>query len=106
CRPPPSGPSSTGSSTVAAEPTAARSASAARPLTLAIAAAAVVGLGIAGYLTYVHYQGIEPVCTTGGCAKVQASEYSELGGVPVALIGLVGYVTVLVTLTLPGELGR
>ena len=25
----------------------------------------VLGLGVAGYLTYVHYEGIEPVCSTG-----------------------------------------
>ena len=89
-----------------AEQTAARAPSAARPLTIAIAVLAVVGIGIAGYLTYVHFEDIEPVCTTGGCAKVQASEYSELAGVPVATIGLVGYLTVLATLIVPGELGR
>lgn len=77
-----------------------------RTLTLVVAALAVVGLGIAGYLTYVHYSDIEPVCTTGGCAKVQASEYSELAGVPVAAIGLLGYVAVLASLAIPGEAGR
>ena len=77
-----------------------------RWLALAIAALAVVGIGIAGYLTYVHFEDIEPVCTTGGCAKVQASEYSELAGVPVATIGLIGYLTVLASLLVPGELGR
>jgi uncharacterized membrane protein len=83
-----------------------RARSAGRWLVLAIAALAVVGIGIAGYLTYVHYEGIEPSCTTGGCAKVQASEYSELAGVPVATIGLIGYLTVLASLLVPGELGR
>jgi len=77
-----------------------------RRLTLAIAALALVGLGIAGYLTYVHYSDIEPVCTTGGCAKVQGSQYAELAGVPVALIGLLGYVSILASLAIPVEAGR
>ena len=64
-------------------------------LRAAIAAACLVGAGIAAYLTYVHYAGIAPVCTTGGCEKVQSSKYAELGGVPVALLGLVAYVVLL-----------
>jgi uncharacterized membrane protein len=58
-----------------------------------IAAACVVGIAIAAYLTYVHYSHTSPVCTTGGCEKVQRSKYAELGGVPVALLGLIAYVT-------------
>jgi uncharacterized membrane protein len=62
----------------------------------------VIGLGVASYLTYVHYAGIKPVCTAGGsCAKVQSSIYSELAGVPVALIGLIGYVAILASLLAP-----
>jgi uncharacterized membrane protein len=57
---------------------------------------AVIGLGIASYLTYIHYAGIKPVCTAGGsCLKVQSSIYSKLAGVPVALMGLIGYVVIL-----------
>jgi uncharacterized membrane protein len=60
------------------------------------------GLGVAGYLTYVHYAGISPVCTTGGsCEKVQTSAYSQLLGIPVALIGLLGYAAILATLLAP-----
>jgi uncharacterized membrane protein len=59
-----------------------------------IAAAAVAGAAIAAYLTYVHYAHVAPVCTTGGCEKVQRSSYAELGGVPVALLGLVGYLAI------------
>jgi uncharacterized membrane protein len=61
----------------------------------AIVAACLVGVGIAAYLTYVHYAHTSPVCTTGGCEKVQKSKYAELGGVPVALLGLVAYVFLL-----------
>ena len=72
------------------------------------AALAVLGACIAGYLTYVHYAGIDPVCTGGGgCEKVQASQWSELLGIPVALLGLLGYLGILAaTLAWPGEEGR
>jgi uncharacterized membrane protein len=59
----------------------------------AAAALALAGVAIAGYLTYVHYAHVQPLCTTGGCEKVQSSKYAELGGVPVALLGLAAYGT-------------
>lgn len=69
-----------------------------RPVAMLLA---LVGIGIAGYLTYVHYAGIDPVCTGGGgCEKVQTSEYAELVGVPVALLGLLGYIGILSVLAL------
>lgn len=77
-------------------------------LTLAIGALIAAGIGVAGYLTYVHYAGIDPVCAGagGGCHTVQASDYAELAGVPVALIGLAGYLALAATLPLGGEAGR
>ena len=63
----------------------------------AIAAAALVGGAVAAYLTYVHYAHISPLCTTGGCEKVQSSSYAELAGVPVALLGLLAYAAIFVT---------
>jgi uncharacterized membrane protein len=70
-----------------------------RQLRLALIVLALAGAGVAGYLTYVHYAGINPVCMTGGsCEKVQTSIYSELAGVPVALIGLLGYLAILALL--------
>ena len=63
----------------------------------AIAAFAILGGAIAAYLTYVHYAHTSPICTTGGCEQVQKSKYAELAGVPVALLGLLAYCTVLVT---------
>jgi uncharacterized membrane protein len=68
---------------------------------------AVLGVGVAGYLVYVHYAGVEPVCNIAhGCHKVQTSKYAELAGVPVALLGLLGYLTILAALLVDGEPGR
>ena len=65
----------------------------------AIAGLAVLGLAISIYLTWVHYAGIEPVCSgISDCERVQSSDYAELLGVPVALIGVVGYATILASL--------
>ena len=77
-------------------------------LRLTTAVLALVGLGIAGYLTYVHYAGLKPFCLAGGggCEKVQSSRWAELASVPVAVLGLAGYVAILATLALPDELGR
>jgi uncharacterized membrane protein len=73
--------------------------------TAAIACCAL-GLAIAGYLTYVHYAGVSPVCEIAhGCEKVQSSRWSEVAGVPVALLGLLGYAGILAALFVPGEAG-
>jgi uncharacterized membrane protein len=70
-----------------------------RTVRIAMIVLAVIGLGIASYLTYVHYAGIKPACTAGeSCTKVQTSIYSKLAGVPVALMGLIGYIAILASL--------
>jgi uncharacterized membrane protein len=67
-----------------------------------------VGLAIAGYLTWVHYADLEPACVGGGggCERVQASEYAELTGIPVALLGLIGYAAIGATLLVETESSR
>jgi uncharacterized membrane protein len=76
-------------------------------LRTAIVAASLLGVGISGYLTYVHYAGIEPICaSSGGCEKVQNSRYAELAGVPVALLGLIGYLAILTTALLRSDTAR
>jgi uncharacterized membrane protein len=66
----------------------------------------LLGLGLAGYLTYIHYTGDAPICAIShGCETVQHSEWSKIAGVPVALVGLIGYAGILVALLLPGEAG-
>ena len=60
-------------------------------LRIAIGVVAIAGLGVSGYLTAVRYSG-DPACVVGGgCTTVQESEYSELVGIPVAVLGLVAY---------------
>ena len=58
----------------------------------------IVGIAIAAYLTYVHYAGIEPACSTGGCEVVQTSEWADVYGLPVAVLGLIGYISILFSL--------
>jgi uncharacterized membrane protein len=66
---------------------------------VALGALAGVGAAIAGYLTWVHYAGAKPLCVAGGgCERVQESRYAELAGIPVAVIGLAGYLAILASL--------
>jgi uncharacterized membrane protein len=57
----------------------------------------LVGLGIALYLAYVETQAIPAICgPVGDCNTVQSSSYARLFGfLPVALIGVAGYLTIL-----------
>ena len=79
-----------------------------RHLRVAVAVLALLGLAVAGYLTYVHYAELEPICAGGGggCERVQNSSYAALAGVPVALLGLVGYALILLSVWVPGDTGR
>jgi uncharacterized membrane protein len=71
-------------------------------LRAAIAGAAVLGGAIAGYLTVVHYSHLSPICTSGGCEKVQQSSYAKAAGIPVAVLGLAAYAGVLLTTAVRG----
>jgi uncharacterized membrane protein len=67
-----------------------------RALRAGVALVALAGVGVAGYLTYVHYRPAALICTgSGGCETVQESSYAELVGIPVALLGLCAYLVVL-----------
>jgi len=69
---------------------------------------AAIGIAVAGYLTWVHYAGLNPVCVGGshGCETVQASRYAEVAGIPVAVIGLAGYLALLATALAGGFAAR
>ncbi len=76
-----------------------------RALRRTMIALALLGLGIATYLTVAHYAGFKVACTATGnpCQTVQTSVYSQVAGVPVALLGLIGYVLILGTLLAPEQ---
>jgi uncharacterized membrane protein len=81
----------------------------ARALRATLIVITVIGMCWASYLTYVHYSGTTPLCSLKGdpCAAVQKSRYSELAGVPVALIGAIGYLVILASLLVSdGERAR
>jgi len=79
-----------------------------RRLRIAIAVASLLGLGIAAYLTYVHYAHTTVLCVAGGggCEKVQNSDQSKLAGIPVAVLGLVGYAGIFGSALVRGEAAR
>ena len=59
----------------------------------------LVGVGIGAYLVWVHYDLDALVCGLGDCEVVQASAYSEVFDIPIAIFGLLMYIA-LVGLTL------
>jgi uncharacterized membrane protein len=65
---------------------------------LAIPILALIGLGVAGYLTYVEIQLAEAFCgPVGDCNAVQSSPYSRLFGlIPIGVLGVVVYVVLLI----------
>jgi len=68
---------------------------------------AVAGIGIAAYLTWAHYADSQVICVAGGgCETVQKSEYSELAGIPVALLGLLSYSVILGLIVWDAPLAR
>jgi uncharacterized membrane protein len=78
-----------------------------RRLRIAIGVLCLIGIGVAGYLTYTHYAKIKVICgSNGGCETVQSSVYSKLDGVPVAVLGLAGYIGILFSLAIRNEIGR
>lgn len=70
---------------------------------LALMFLSVLGLADSGYLYWRHYRstlipsGSEQLasCPAGGCALVTEGEYSEVRGIPLATVGLVGYLALL-----------
>jgi len=68
---------------------------------LAIPVLALIGLGVAGYLSYVETQLVEAFCgPVGDCNAVQSSPYARLLGViPIGVLGALGYLAILTAWT-------
>ena len=79
-----------------------------RTLRAASALIALIGIGVAAYITIADSGGGHPLCVAGGsgCQTVADSSYSHLFGVNVAVFGIVGYVLLLGAALTPGDLGR
>ena len=77
-----------------------------RALRLVMAVLTLATVGIATYLLQAHYSGASVACATGGCEIVQRSDYAELVGIPVALLGLGAYLFLLGTAFFTTELAR
>ncbi len=55
----------------------------------------VIGLIVAGYLSYVEITHVEAVCgPVGECNIVQSSPYAQILGIPVAVLGVLNYLAV------------
>ena len=69
---------------------------------------AAFGIGVAAYIAIAEAGGGAPACLAGGggCERVASSSHSELLGVNVAVIGIVGYVLLLATALLRGDGAR
>jgi uncharacterized membrane protein len=77
-----------------------------RGLRGATALLSVLGAAITAYLVYVRQTGGAPICVSGGCETVQSSSYAEVLGVPVATLGLLGFVALLAAALVRGEWAR
>jgi uncharacterized membrane protein len=67
----------------------------------------LLGIGVAGYLTVTHLADAAPYCGSAhGCADVQDSPYSEIAGIPVSVVGMVGYVILLALSLLRGRVSE
>jgi uncharacterized membrane protein len=59
---------------------------------LAISALGIVGIGISGYLTYIHYLNLSSICLfSAHCDAVLTSQYAQMWGIPLSLFGMVMY---------------
>ena len=78
-----------------------------RNLRVVLGMLAAAGLLLSAYLTWVHFAQVAPVCVggSGGCETVQSSRYATVLGVPVAVLGIIGYAGLLFSAVLRGELG-
>jgi uncharacterized membrane protein len=79
-----------------------------RNLRITAAILALAGIGVATYIAIAESGGGTAKCLVdgGGCETVAESKYSELAGINVAVIGILGYVLLLGAALVPGDPGR
>ena len=68
---------------------------------------ALTGLGAldAAYLSYIKLAHVEAICRgVGNCEAANSSVYAEMGGIPIAVLGLAAYLAILVLLLLEPRL--
>ena len=71
-----------------------------------IIALTVLGLLVSIYMTIYKVTNNESMCIgSGGCPIVNASRYSEVNGIPVAVVGVIGYLSILAVLFLENRTG-
>ena len=64
-------------------------------------ALAIIGLLVSIYMTIYKVTNNESMCIgSSGCSEVNSSRYSEVNGIPVAVLGVVGYAAILALLFL------
>lgn len=57
----------------------------------------IVGLAVSIYMTIYKLSGNDGMCLgSGDCSTVNASVFSEVNGIPVAVFGIVGYAAILI----------
>lgn len=58
----------------------------------------LIGIGVAGYLSYVELNQVEAVCgPVGNCNSVQQSQYATLFGfLPIGILGVLGYLAIII----------
>jgi uncharacterized membrane protein len=65
----------------------------------AMIALVIIGLAVSVYMTIYKYTGNDGMCLgSGDCSTVNASRFSEVNGIPVAVFGIVGYAAILIVL--------
>ncbi len=63
---------------------------------------ALLGIFVSGYLSWSHFSGEAVYCGgASSCELVNSSRFAYLGNIPVALLGLIGYIIILVLSLIP-----
>ncbi|HKO39556.1 MAG TPA: vitamin K epoxide reductase family protein [Solirubrobacterales bacterium] len=74
----------------------------------AIAFFAALGVAVAAYIAIAEAGGDSPVCLAGGsgCKTVADSSYSHVGGINIAIFGVIGYLLLLASSFLASDAAR